>query len=72
MQRTLLIPLDKLNGWLFGVSAADNSISSAEDTTIRTIADELHLDHSEFIAVKSAYGSLLATRNRADETDPRR
>ncbi len=53
---------------LFGVSAADNSISSAEDTTIRSIADELHLDHSEFIAVKSAYGSLLATRSRTDET----
>jgi uncharacterized tellurite resistance protein B-like protein len=57
---------------LFGVSAADDSISSAEDTTIRTIADELHLDHSDFIAVKSAYGSLLATRNRTDETEPRR
>ena len=57
---------------LFGVSAADNSISSAEDTTIRTIADELRLDHSEFIAVKSAYGALLATRNRADDTDPQR
>jgi len=49
---------------LFGVSAADRSISSAEDTTIRTIADELHLDHADFIAVKSAYGNLLAARNR--------
>jgi len=53
---------------LFGVSAADDSISSAEDTTIRSIADELHLDHSDFIAVKSAYGSLLATRIRTDKT----
>jgi uncharacterized tellurite resistance protein B-like protein len=53
---------------LFGVSAADNSISSAEDTTIRTIADELHLDHSDFIAVKSAYGALLATRIRPGST----
>jgi uncharacterized tellurite resistance protein B-like protein len=52
---------------LFGVSAADNSISSAEDTTIRTIADELHLDRADFIAVKSAYGGLLATRSRKDE-----
>jgi uncharacterized tellurite resistance protein B-like protein len=50
---------------LFGVSAADRSISSAEDTTIRTIADELHLDRADFIAVKSAYGDLLATRDRA-------
>jgi len=53
---------------LFCVSAADESISSAEDTTIRSIADELHLDHSDFIAVKSAYGSLLATRIRTDKT----
>jgi len=52
---------------LFGVGAADNSISSAEDTTIRTIANELHLDHADFIAVKSAYGGLLATRSRQDE-----
>jgi len=51
---------------LFGVSAADHSISSAEDTTIRKIADELHLDHADFIAVKSAYGSLLATRSRPE------
>jgi uncharacterized tellurite resistance protein B-like protein len=53
---------------LFAVSAADDSISSAEDTTIRSIADELHLDHSDFIAVKSAYGSLLATRIPTDKT----
>jgi len=56
---------------LFGVSAADLSISSAEDTTIRAIADELHLDHADFIAVKSVYGSLLATRHRTGEPDPR-
>lgn len=49
---------------LFGVSAADNSISSAEDTTIRTIADELHLDRTDFIAVKGAYGGMLATRSK--------
>jgi uncharacterized tellurite resistance protein B-like protein len=47
---------------LFGVSAADRSITSAEDTTIRTIADELHLDRADFIAVKSAYRDLLAAK----------
>ena len=52
---------------LFGVSAADRSISSAEDTTIRAIADELHLDRADFIAVKSAYGGFLATRGKKDE-----
>jgi len=51
---------------LFAVSAADRSISSAEDTTIRAIADELHLDRADFIAVKSAYGDLLATRTRTE------
>lgn len=47
---------------LFAVSAADRSISSAEDTTIRKIAGELHLDHADFVAVKSAYVDRLATR----------
>lgn len=47
---------------LYAVSAADRSISSAEDTTIRTIANELRLDHSDFVAVKSAYVDYLATR----------
>ena len=47
---------------LYAVSAADRSISSAEDTTIRTIANELRLDHSDFIAVKSGYVDYLATR----------
>jgi uncharacterized tellurite resistance protein B-like protein len=47
---------------LFAVSAADRSISSAEDTTIRKIAGELNLDHADFVAVKSAYVDRLATR----------
>jgi uncharacterized tellurite resistance protein B-like protein len=47
---------------LYAVSAADRSISSAEDTTIRTIANELRLDHSDFVAVKSAYVDYLASR----------
>ena len=54
---------------LYGVSAADHTISSAEDTTIRAIADELHLDRADFIAVKSAYGNLLASRSRPGEPE---
>ena len=50
---------------LFAVSAADGSISSAEDTTIRSIADELNLDHSDFIAVKSGYADKLAARRES-------
>jgi uncharacterized tellurite resistance protein B-like protein len=53
---------------LFAVSAADGSISSAEDTTIRAIAGELNLDHADFIAVKSVYGGLLAAKNRPEGT----
>ena len=45
---------------LFAVSAADRSVSSAEDTTIRKIASELHLDHAEFVEVKRAYREHLA------------
>jgi uncharacterized tellurite resistance protein B-like protein len=53
---------------LFAVSAADHSISSAEDTTIRTIANELNLDRADFIAVKSGYGGLLAAKTKPDAT----
>ena len=54
---------------LYAVSTADTSISSAEDTTIRAIADELHLDRADFIAVKSAYGKRLASRSRQGTSD---
>lgn len=54
---------------LYAVSAADNSISSAEDTTIRAIANELNLDYADFIAVKSVYGNLLATRSPQGSTE---
>jgi len=52
---------------LFAVSVADRSISSAEDTTIRKIASELLLDHSDFIGVRLAYVDRLATRSRTQE-----
>ncbi len=47
---------------LFAVSAVDRSISSVEDTTIRKIASELKLEHSDFIEVKIAYVDRLAAR----------
>lgn len=52
---------------LFAVSAADRSISSAEDTTIRKIASELRLDHADFVAVKGCYADRLATRAKPGE-----
>jgi uncharacterized tellurite resistance protein B-like protein len=45
---------------LFAVSAADRSISSAEDATIRMIASELHLEHADFIEARVAYRDFLA------------
>ena len=45
---------------LFSVSAADSSISTAEDKVIRQIADELLLDHSDFIEVRSRFKDHLS------------
>jgi uncharacterized tellurite resistance protein B-like protein len=40
---------------LFAVSAADESISGAEETQIRQIASELGFTHSELVQARSAY-----------------
>ena len=45
---------------LFAVSASDESVSSAEDQTIRQIGDELGLEHADFIAIRSNYREHLA------------
>jgi uncharacterized tellurite resistance protein B-like protein len=47
---------------LFAVSAADLSVSSIEETTIRKIASELSLDHADYVNAKREYRDLLATR----------
>jgi uncharacterized tellurite resistance protein B-like protein len=44
---------------LFEVSASDESISAAEDRTIRQIADELKIGHGEFIRIRSAHKKHL-------------
>jgi uncharacterized tellurite resistance protein B-like protein len=44
---------------LFVVSAADESISGAEDHMVRQIARELNLEHSDFIVARSAYRDRL-------------
>jgi len=54
---------------LFAVAAADGSISSAEDTTIRKMASEMLLDHSDFIEVKSHYTEFLAVLQNHASTD---
>lgn len=40
---------------LFAVSAADDSITGAEETQIRQIASELGFSHNDFVGVRSAY-----------------
>ena len=45
---------------LFGVAAAENSISVAEDNVVRQVASELGLDHREFIEIRSRYRDQLS------------
>jgi uncharacterized tellurite resistance protein B-like protein len=51
---------------LFAVSAADESISMAEDSEIRQIASELKLDHKDFIQVRSMFRDHLAILKKED------
>lgn len=55
---------------LFAVSAADRTISSVESTVARQIADELGLEHAEFIAVRSEFRDQLAFLKKDDTTPP--
>ncbi len=54
---------------LFAVSAADQSISTLEDGTIRQVASELLLDHADFIAVKGVYREHLAALRKPPQSD---
>ncbi len=52
---------------LFAVSAADESISTAEDSVIRQIATELLLEHADFIGVRSRFREHLAVLKKQDD-----
>ena len=52
---------------LFAVSAADQTICAAESRTIRQIADELMLEHADYIDVRSRYREHLAVFQAEDE-----
>ncbi len=45
---------------LFAVAAADETISTVEDNEVSQIADELRVEHKDFIAVRSSYRDYLA------------
>lgn len=47
---------------LFAVSAIDQSIRTVEDNEIRRVAAEIKLDHADYIAVRAAHASHLASR----------
>jgi uncharacterized tellurite resistance protein B-like protein len=50
---------------LFAVSAADDSISVAEEETVRSIARELLLTNDDYLAIRSAYREKRAALKRA-------
>lgn len=45
---------------LYAVAAADQSISTVEDNEVSQIADELRVEHKDFIAIRSTYREFLA------------
>ncbi len=45
---------------LFRVSSADENISTVEDNEVSQIADELRIEHKDFISVRSRYRDYLA------------
>ena len=55
---------------LFAVGAADDSISTTENNVVRQIAEELELEHADFIAVRSQFREQLAVLKKPDSADP--
>jgi uncharacterized tellurite resistance protein B-like protein len=45
---------------MFAVAAADHSISTVEDNEVSQVADELRIEHKDFIAIRSTYRNHLA------------
>ena len=53
---------------MFWVSAADQSITAAESRAIRQVADELMLEHSDYIAVRSEFREHLDVLKKPDDS----
>jgi uncharacterized tellurite resistance protein B-like protein len=51
---------------LFAVSSVDESIVTVEDNEIRRIANELKIEHADYIAVRSKHLQHLAVLRRKD------
>jgi hypothetical protein len=54
---------------LFAVAAADLSITNVEDKVVRQIADELLLDHADFIAARTEFRECLTVLRREGADD---
>lgn len=52
---------------LYAVSAADESVSSAEDQEISRIAQEIGLEHPDTLAARSAYRQYLSFLKKSSE-----
>jgi uncharacterized tellurite resistance protein B-like protein len=52
---------------LFAVSAADDSITTVESNVIRQIADELRLEHADYIEVRSRFRAHLAVLKKPQD-----
>ena len=55
---------------LFAVGAADESISTVEDNQVSQIADELRIEHKDFIAVRSTFRDYLAVLKKPSKDAP--
>ncbi len=66
---SLASPAEKLAllDCLFAVAAADESISTLEDNEVSQIADELRVEHKDFITIRSAYRDYLAVLKKGPE-----
>ncbi len=53
---------------LFAVSAADQNISTVEDNEVSQIADELRIEHKDFISVRSKFREYLAVLKKPTES----
>ena len=56
---------------LFAVSAADGSIRVVEENVVRQIADEVGLDHSDFVAARARYRDRRAVHRSVPRDEGR-
>jgi uncharacterized tellurite resistance protein B-like protein len=55
---------------LFAIAAAHKSISTIEDNEISQIADEIRVEHRDFISIRSRYRDYLAVFQKDSEALP--